>query len=921
MHGATLRALLPCKPDRQHETETRPGDLGARVCTLIFRRCRLALPSVNVEKMKVSSSFLGLSAALSLSLVVLAPAQEGDKAGEEQKQLVPQSIIPPSPVLTPEQALKSFKLQPGFRIELAAAEPLVQDPVQIVFDPDGRLWVVELRGYMPDIKGLDESAPVGSIAVLEDTNGDGRMDKRTVFLDGLVMPRAISFVRDGVLVAEPPKLFFCRDTDGDLKCDSKEEVAEYAKSADAHKVPSGAVEHSDNGLMPALDNWIYSAKSSVKFRFDGESWIKAPTPFRGQWGISQDNFGRLVYNSNSDHFRVDLVQADYFARNPFLRGPEGAGWKPVKTQEVWPIRPNPGVNRGYREDQLRSTDWTLAVYTAACSPLVYRGDQFPASRVGDVFVCEPAGNLVRHSRVMEKDGYLTAENAYRNAEFLASTDERFRPVALANGPDGALYISDMYRGILQHRPYMTTYLRGQVLSRGLDKHINLGRIWRVVADRQPAKSSPKLVKAAPGELVAALSHPNGLVRDNAQRLLVERSPAAAVDPLKSLATTGANPLGRIHALWTLNGMGQLDAATALKAAKASKDPKVIAAAVRSSEELLRGESAGELLAAWTPLATHPAVEVRVQLALSLGATTGDDAFALLQTLARSGADSALVRDAVASSLTGREGEMIARITADKRWAKVSSGAEALLQRLAGCVAVRGKGGDTVRVLDALAKKGTPEWQVSATLAGLTINAPSPAKGAAAKTSKTTKRVKYLRVEEQPAALSALARLDSKKVREQLARLDSILVWPSKPGAPPLPVIHPLTADQQARFELGRQLYEATCAGCHQPHGFGQEGLAPPLADSEWVEGSVDVLARIVLHGARGPLTVLGKKWDADMPSFAAFDDEQVAAVLTYIRREWEHPFDPVEPSVVAKVRALTGDRAEAWTEAELKKVK
>src|SRR6266571_8951787 len=161
-------------------------------------------------------------------------AQQGDKGSETQTPRVARELIPPAPPLPPEQALKSFKVQPGCRIELVASEPLVHNPIQIAFDPEGRLWVLEMRGYMPNLEGNGELEKVGSVVVLEDTDGDGRMDKRTVFLDGLVMPRALSLARGGALVAEPPNLWFCRDTNGDLKCDEKSAVAnDYATQADS----------------------------------------------------------------------------------------------------------------------------------------------------------------------------------------------------------------------------------------------------------------------------------------------------------------------------------------------------------------------------------------------------------------------------------------------------------------------------------------------------------------------------------------------------------------------------------------------------------------------------------------------------------------------------------------------------------------
>ena len=208
----------------------------------------------------------------------------------------PSCASPPSPPLSPEDALASFKLPPEFGIELVAAEPLVGDPVAMQFDPDGRIWVVEMRGYMPNIEGTGEDKPVGQVVVLEDTNGDGRMDQSTVFLDNLVMPRAIALIDDGVVIAEPPRLWFCKDTDGDLKCDERTEIAnDYATQNDPKHGMRSNPEHASNGLMWAMDNWIYSANHDVQFRYEGGEWMRQATHSRGQWGISQDNYGRIYY--------------------------------------------------------------------------------------------------------------------------------------------------------------------------------------------------------------------------------------------------------------------------------------------------------------------------------------------------------------------------------------------------------------------------------------------------------------------------------------------------------------------------------------------------------------------------------------------------------------------------------------------------
>jgi glucose/arabinose dehydrogenase len=412
-------------------------------------------------------------------LAALLSIQAGDKPGEEQGEVWRNFDVPAAPALSPEEQLASFQVADGFRVELVAAEPLVVDPVFAQFDGEGRLWVVEMRGFMPNVDGVGEDAEIGSIAVLEDTDGDGRMDKRTTFLDELVMPRALCLVDGGALVLEPPYLWFCQDADGDLKCEARNRVLDGFEAGLANP------EHAPNQLMWSLDNRLYMAKHGKSYSWDGTELHAGPGVGAGQWGMAEDDWGRKYTNHNSWPLFADLVPAHYLRRNGALGKAFGGASRVCRDQDCYSSRVNLGVNRAYRSGTLRD-DGYLRTWTGACGPLVYRGTRFPEPYRGSAFVCEPCGNFVHACALDDRGNEIVGTNplaptsARAGAEFLTSTDERFRPVNLTAGPDGALYVVDLYRGILQHRVFMTTQLRKQVLERGLDQPVGLGRIWRVV---------------------------------------------------------------------------------------------------------------------------------------------------------------------------------------------------------------------------------------------------------------------------------------------------------------------------------------------------------------------------------------------------------------------------------------------------------
>ncbi len=711
-------------------------------------------------------------------------AQTGDKPGEPQIPPVPPEQIPPSPVLSPERALASFKIAPGFHVELVASEPLVHDPVALTFDPDGRLWVVEMRGYMPNAAGTGESEPVGSIAVLEDTDGDGRIDKRTVFLERLVMPRALALIRQGLLVAEPPHLWFYQIRDG--KAGPRIAVAnDYAREGDPKLGRKAIAEETANGLLLALDNWIYSANCTARFRNIDGYWQREPTIFRGEWGLAQDNYGRLVYNSSEDQFRIDLVPSAYLPRNPNYRRPAGANVDPIGDQRVWPIRLTPGVNRGYRDGILQNGK--LVHFTAACGPVIYRGDNFPDEFQGNAFVCEPAANLIKRNILSETNGVLTGRQAYEGAEFLASTDERFRPVNAYNAPDGSLYIVDMYRGIIQHHLYLTSYLRAQSLSRGLEKPLGLGRIYRVRSDERARGPQPQLSHATPAELIEALSHPNGWWRDTAQRLLTERDDAATIAPLRSVVATGTRKFGRLHALWTLEGMGRLDEETLL-AGLSDSDGKIRAAAIRLAEPLLKSNAETKLETRLRQLLNENNFDVQLQLAFTLSTLPSSAALDGMAQIASRSAGNIYIRDALLTGLGGRELELLGKFSTDANWHDETSGRALFISALAGCVFTEGKPQRIDRLFYLAVS--SPAWQRVAMLDGI-IKVGSAKNGG---------RSLAVRFPAEPPGWIALRKMDDQRLVERVDRLNQIITWPGQPGYVPPPVIKPLSSVEQKQFE-------------------------------------------------------------------------------------------------------------------------
>ncbi len=847
-----------------------------------------------------------------------------------------QKVSEESPALSPAEALKTFYMPPGYHLELVASEPMIQDPIVIDWDPAGRLWAVEMPGFVPNLTAPEPNMdPIGRIVVLEDTNNDGTMDKRTVFADGLVLPRALKVLDAGVLVGEPPYAWLMHDTNGDLRMDTKEQVTDKYGGREAR------VEQNANGFHWGLDNWMYTANGDLSLRFKDRKFEVERALSRGEWGVTHDDAGRIYRNTNESSVHVDFVPTAYFMRNPNLLRTRGS-YEALRDPEnavnvVWPVRPTPGTNRAYQFG-IRREDGTLNRFTAVCAPLIYRGDRLPADLYGNMFVADPAANLVSRIIVEDDGTTLRARKAYERGEFLASTDERFRPVYLSDAPDGTLYVVDMYRGVIQQRADITEYLRDHIISHKLEQPNAHGRIYRVVHETTERDTKRMLSKVPPAELVETLSHPNGWWRDTAQRLLVERGATAVVAALTKVAEGAKDWRTRLHALWTLEGTDKLDPNLVAKALEySSRDVRV--SAIRLSERWL-GQVGNPLQFAVLKRMDGADWAERKQLAASLGALPPGARETAIASLLERYADDPMTMDAALSGVRGTEAAVLEKLLQkpDATGAQTPQ-REAAITMLAAMLIRGGQDLTIQNVLTSIADESRPAWQRSALLRGAEVavlgatmpgtpaarrGGPAPAAAAPCPTCpggragpggayafpqapRVAPRRRALRLSREPAGLSRVA-AGSGDMGTRAAAVLAGIEWPGKPGA--AEPVRPLTPDEQQRFNAGQEVYKNICQACHQPDGRGQERLAPSLIDSELALAAPDIPARILLGGKEGSIGLMP-------PVGSVLNDEQIAAVLTYVRREWGQPGTPVEAATVKEVRALTAGRTRPWTHDEL----
>lgn len=840
-----------------------------------------------------------LAVCTSLGMAHEAFAQNGDRAGEEQPELPAEWRVPASPALDAAAERATFSIVDGYDIELVAAEPLVEAPVAFRFGPDGRLWVVEMRGYMRNADGAGEDQPLGRIKVLDDDDGDGRMDRATVFLDGLVMPRGIAHWRDGLLVIEPPHLVFVRDTNGDGRADESRIVASGFAG-------EGNPEHAGNGLLWTLDNTFTCSQHRVRFVPDGENMREERVSPHGQWGIAEDDEGRLYYSPNSDPLLVDLIPKQYAARNSSQKSFDGVPARAPNDMRVYPSHLTPGVNRGYQKGVLK--DGRLANFTGACSPHVHEGVAMGTDMDGCALVCEPVGNLVHRYRLSEKDGRVIATPADGDASFLTSTDERFRPVFSAAGPDGAIYIADMYRGVVQHRMFMTTFLRKQVEERGLEHPLDAGRIWRVVPKGVKRFAPRDLSKSSPSELVALLADPEKVVRAMARQRIVElpatSGDQALIAALVELTSPMQSSTVRLEALWTLAGIGVLDEPM-LERLAADGDAMMRVHTLRAAERVADSVTLASLLGR---AIEDESSDVRVQAVLSSGTLDAPLRGAILEAGLRRDVGSRAMRSAVLSAIVGAESDVLNAVVDGRVLAEDGVGPRAFVAELTDTLLDDGSGTPSPATLALILSTASTVASDRPWLAKSMIER------VAARQRLSSKEPVQLVASCEPEGWFAMLA----KPPEELALampIDRNLFWP---GREDVAFIAPkMKRGAEMSFaDFGKRLY-SNCMSCHQANGRGLPPVYPPLRGSEIVLGDAETLVKIVMHGLEGKIEVDGQIYNQVMPAAPLRTDEEIAAVLTYVRSAWGNSASAVEPALVTKVREETKGRNRGFTSREL----
>ncbi|HEY7329629.1 MAG TPA: PVC-type heme-binding CxxCH protein [Gemmataceae bacterium] len=637
--------------------------------------------------------------------------------------------------LSPREEQATFRLPKGFEIDLVAAEPDVIDPVAMAFDEAGRIYVAEMRGY-PNGGVATGHITSGRIKLLEDRDGDGVYETSHVYAEGLRFPTGVLPWQGGLLVANAPDILYFEDTNGDGKADRQRVLYTGFNLANIQQIV--------NSLQWGLDNWVYGVAGSdggtirspekpdmppltlrargIRFHPETPGSLEA-TSGGGQYGLAPDEWQHWFTATNSQHLRHIVLPDHYLRRNPALAvsavtldiPDHGAACQVhrISPFEAWRVERTSRRKEGrggFDPRRFAATELVPGGYiTSACSPIVYSADAFPEAYRGNVFVCDPANNLIHRDVLVDNGATFIAKRAgdEQECEFLASTDNWFRPVHLTLGPDGALYVLDFYREVIE------TPLS---LPEDMKQKLNLesrgrGRLWRIRLSDQSSRR-PSLRQATTQALVEHVNDGNLWWRLTAQRLLIERQDKSAVRWTRDYATTSKSAPGRAHALWTLRG---LKALTEEDIEQAMKDPEpgVREQALRLAEERL--PHSAKLRNDVTALADDPSPRVRFQLAFTLGASDSPETVTALARVARQDAGDRWTQTAVLSSVHGSGVALLEVLVRDHDFLERAPVARLqLLSRLAAIVGAKADDGDLARALRQLASKAqeSSPWQVA-----------------------------------------------------------------------------------------------------------------------------------------------------------------------------------------------------------------
>ena len=708
------------------------------------------------------------------------------------------SSVPMTFIGNQEENINEFILDPNFTIKQIASEPLLRSPVAAELDIQGNLWAVELPGYMRDIDGSDEDKPDGRIVMLSDLDGDGKMDRRLVYKNNLRAPRALALIYNGLLYNDGRRLYF--------------EDFETAKITivDSNYVQGSNIEHQPNGLMFNIDNWIYSAKSNKRYQRLNGKWKVEETTLRGQWGISRDEIGRLVYNHNSDGLRGDKVLPNSVISNDYLRPDLLLSNQLCPDNRVYPYQET-AVNRGYQDGVLDAEN-KLKSFTSACGPMIYNG---MGKLKENAFACGPEANFVKRYAKEDETGEVFGQNYTQwgdNYEFLVSKNESFRPVNLIPHPRTGFLVLDFRKGIIQHRAYMTNYLREIILERGLDQINDKGRLYYI----SEKESTDKLKfsfwdkSASKIDIVRFLNHESGEIRLAAQKYILNSNDASFHTMIEK--TMGQfSEFGKIHALRTLEGMGRLDG--------------FIIRNHISSEDLV--------------LSYH------------------------------------------ILNLYDQHPEMINEEVIEKIWAQGNPDLHLQLCHMLPSDDIYGK------FVEMLILK----YQNNATFSEALLS-----------------NVDLKLVEEIADPGSTIMK---KLVKIQGNMESDTKVSPA--------IITNQYAD--ARNE-GFPAYSRYCSSCHGNDGRGQENLAPPILNSQYLEGSSAKLAALILQGIEGPITVNGTHYDLKlaMPGLkhnTDISDKEIASIIAFVNNAFSKSGEGVSPEKVKEIRKKLEGRTEMLTEDEV----